>query len=84
MNLVKFVKNNNAIEIKSMFLKYDSFKKDNRKNCWLRTCLLPSNFIVYGTDQKLGLELPNALTVDNQIKSNAVTLFLYENPQLYI
>ena len=29
-----------------MFLKYDSFKKDNQKNCWFQTCLLPSNFIV--------------------------------------
>ena len=29
-----------------LFLKYDSFKKDNQKNCWSRTCLLPSNFIV--------------------------------------
>ena len=27
-------------------LKYDSFKKDNQKNCWSRTCLSPSNFIV--------------------------------------
>ena len=37
-------------------LKYDSFKKDNRKNCWFRTCLLTSNFFVYETDQKLGPE----------------------------
>ena len=29
-----------------LILKYDSFKKDNRKNCWFQTCLLPSNFIV--------------------------------------
>ena len=27
-------------------LKYDSFKKDNRKNCWFQTCLLSSNLIV--------------------------------------
>ena len=27
-------------------LKYDSFNKDNQKNCWFQTRLLPSNFIV--------------------------------------
>ena len=32
--------------LKSCNLKYDSFKKDNRKNCWFQTRLLPSNFIV--------------------------------------
>ena len=29
-----------------LFLKYNSFKKDNQKNCWSRTRLLPSNFFV--------------------------------------
>ena len=38
---------------KASNLKYDSFKKDNQKNCWLRTCLLPSNLIVLiNTDSK--------------------------------
>ena len=32
--------------VRGFILKYDSFKKDNQKNCWSRTCLLPSNFIV--------------------------------------
>ena len=31
--------------LRHTFLKYDSFKKDNQKNCWLRTCLWPSIFL---------------------------------------
>ena len=43
----------NLINLKKKTLKYDSFKKDNRKNCWFQTCLLSSNFIVLiNTDSK--------------------------------
>ena len=56
-------------------LKYDSFKKDNQKNCWFQTCLLSSNFIVYETDQKLGPELLNA--VDNRTVARAEDIYIH-------